>query len=276
MTINLSWGYSDGSSEAPYYLMFNCYRYPRTSRERGNLSNPVIRIILPGVRLTRGTAHRYSEDAPMMENVQQALGTIKPAFDPGNMDNQSIGEVLSNVEKAVADGNKRFQKDAFGQISSKLGRLELLTTEAGFLGSSKRKYNFSWNLKSTANNANTNIAKNIGEHFERFSMPVVGGFAEEGDIAQASRMRPPNVWTISAVNEFGENEAEATRLWLGRPKVCVLLNVMHALDTQSFIAGVGGPFSYFLGANFVELENVFNYNNDIVSRSEYFNALGGG
>jgi len=192
------------------------------------------------------------------------------------MDNQSIGEVLSNVEKAVADGNKRFQKDAFGQISSKLGRLELLTTEAGFLGSSKRKYNFSWNLKSTANNANTNIAKNIGEHFERFSMPVVGGFAEEGDIAQPSRMRPPNVWTISAVNEFGENEAEATRLWLGRPKVCVLLNVMHALDTQSFIAGVGGPFSYFLGANFVELENVFNYNNDIVSRSEYFNALGGG
>jgi len=275
MTINLSWGYSDGSSEAPYYLVFNCYRYPRTSRERGNLSNAELRITLPGVRLTRGTAHRYSEDAPMMENVQQALGTINPAFDPGNMDNQSIGEVLSNVEKAVSDGNKRFQKDAFGQIASKLGRLELLTTEAGFLGSSKRKYNFSWNLKSTSNNANTNIAKNIGEHFERFSMPVVGGFASEGDIAQASRMRPPNVWTISAINEFGDNEAETTRLWLGRPKVCVLLNVMHALDTQSFIAGVGGPFSYFLGANFVELENVFNYNGDIKSRSEYFNALGG-
>ena len=276
MTNTISWGFGSGTSEAPYYLVFNCYRYPRTSRERGNLSNSVQRIILPGVRVTRGTAHRYSEDAPMMENVQQALGTINPAFDPGNMDNMSIGEVLSNVEKAVADGNKRFQKDSFGQISSKLGRLELLTTEAGFLGSSKRKYNFNWNLKSTANNANTNIAKTIGEEFERLSMPVVGDFATEGDIAQASRMRPPNVWTISAVNEFGENEEETTKLWLGSPKVCVLLNVMHALDTQSFVAGVGGPFSYFLGTSFVELENVFNYGGQIQSRSEYFNALGGG
>ena len=45
---------------------------------------------------------------------------------------------------------------------------------------------------------------------------------------------------------------------------------------KSFIAGAGGPFSYFLTCNFIELENVFNYDGSITSRSEFFNQLGGG
>ena len=108
------------------------------------------------------------------------------------------------------------------------------------------------------------------------SMPVVGGFANEGNIAQASRMRPPNVWTITAVNEFGRNESETTNLWLGTPKICVLTSVLKSVDNQSFIAGEGGPFSYFLTCNFIELENVFNYEGSITSRSEFYNALGEG
>jgi hypothetical protein len=276
MATEFSWGYNDGSSEAPYYLIFNCYPYPRTSRARANLSDPVTRIILPGVKVNRGTAHRYSEDAPMMENLSQALGTINPNFDPSNIGSMSFSQVLSTVSEALSDVSERYQGDAFGQITSNLGRLELLTTEAGFLGSSKRKYSFNWNLKSTSNTANTMVAKDIGEAFETLSMPVVGGFAGEGDIAQASRMRPPNVWTITAVNEFGGNEFETTRLWLGRPKICVLMSVLHGIDNQSFVRGVGGPFSYFLTTNFVELENVFNYNGFITSRSEFFNSLGSG
>ena len=85
MATEFSWGYNDGSSEAPYYLVFSCYPYPRTSSERANLSNPVTRIILPGVKVNRGTAHRYSEDAPMMENLSQALGTIDSNLDPANL-----------------------------------------------------------------------------------------------------------------------------------------------------------------------------------------------
>lgn len=276
MATEFSWGYNNGSSEAPYYLIFSCYPYPRTSSARANLSDPVTRIILPGVKVNRGTAHRYSEDAPMMENLSQALGTIDSNLDPANLATMDFGQLLEQVGETLTGVSERYQGDAFGQISSNLGRLELLTTEAGYLGSSKRKYSFNWNLKSTSNNANTFIAKDIGEAFETLSMPVVGGFAGEGNIAQASRMRPPNVWTITAVNEFGGNEFETTRLWLGTPKICVLMSVLHGLDNQSFVAGVGGPFSYFLSCNFVELENVFNYNGFITSRSEFFNDLGSG
>ena len=276
MATEFSWGYNDGSSEAPYYLIFSCYTYPRTSRERANLSDPVTRIILPGVKVNRGTAHRYSEDAPMMENLSQALGTIDSSLDPANLATMDFGQLLEQVGETLTGVSERYQGDAFGQISSNLGRLELLTTEAGYLGSSKRKYSFNWNLKSTSKDANTFIAKDIGEAFETLSMPVVGGFAGEGNIAQASRMRPPNVWTVTAVNEFGGNEFETTRLWLGTPKICVLMSVLHGLDNQSFVAGVGGPFSYFLSCNFVELENVFNYNGFITSRSQFFNSLGGG
>ena len=276
MATEFSCGYNDGTSEAPYYLVFSCYSYPRTSRERANLSNPVARIILPGVKVNRGTAHRYSEDAPMMENLSQALGTIDSKLDPANLANMDFGELLGAVSETLSGVSERYQGDAFGQISSNLGRLELLTTEAGYLGSSKRKYSFNWNLKSTSREANTFIAKDIGEAFETLSMPVVGGFAGEGNIAQASRMRPPNVWTISAVNEFGGEEAQTTNLWLGTPKICVLMSVLHGLDNQSFVDDVGGPFSYFLSCHFVELENVFNYNGSITSRSEFFNQLGGG
>jgi len=276
MATEFSWGYNDGSSEAPYYLVFSCYPYPRTSSERANLSNPVTRIILPGVKVNRGTAHRYSEDAPMMENLSQALGTIDSNLDPANLATMDFGQLLEQVGETLTGVSERYQGDAFGQISSNLGRLELLTTEAGYLGSSKRKYSFNWNLKSTSKKANTFIAKDIGEAFETLSMPVVGGFAGEGNIAQASRMRPPNVWTVTAVNEFGGNEFQTTRLWLGTPKICVLMSVLHGLDNQSFVAGVGGPFSYFLSCNFVELENVFNYNGFITSRSEFFNDLGSG
>ncbi len=61
---SLSWGVP--SSEAPYYLVFRCYKFPRTSAGRTNLSTPEIEIYLPGVFITRGISHRYSEDAPMM------------------------------------------------------------------------------------------------------------------------------------------------------------------------------------------------------------------
>ena len=275
----LSWGWTNGSAEAPYYMIFNCYNYPRTSRERANLSNPVQTIILPGCKVNRGTSHRYSEDAPMMENMQQALGTINPDFDPSSLAEKSFGEILDSVESALTDVSERFQGDAFGQITSNLGRLELLTTEAGYLGSSKRKYNFSWNLKSTANNANTFLARDIGEAFETLSMPVVGNFAGEGAIAQASRMRPPRVWTMSAVDSNGGNEFQTTRTWLGRPKICILNTVMHGLDNQSFIAGnvqARTPFSYYLSCSFIELENVFEYRDQITSRSEFFNSIGSG
>jgi hypothetical protein len=52
--------------------------------------------------------------------------------------------------------------------------------------------------------------------------------------------------------------------------------VVHGLDNQSFIAGEGGPFSYSLSTQFVELENVFNFRGTQTSRSEFFNAIGGG
>lgn len=273
----LSWG-ADGTAQAPYYLYFQCFPFPRTSRERANLSNPIAEIILPGVRINRGISHRYSEDAPMMENMAQALGTISDTFDVTKVAAlDDLGEVMAHVEDVFTQLGSRYQEDAFGQINSAMGRLELLTTEAGYLGSSKRKYNFSWNLKSTsggADGANTLKASSIANTFEALSMPVVGGFASEGPIAQGTRMRPPNVWTVRAVNESGGNPDGTTGLWLGAPKPCVLMQVMHGLDNQSFISGVGGPFSYNLVLNFVELENVFNYDGFITSRSEFFNNIG--
>ena len=274
MAIELSWG--TDTAEAPYYLVFQCYNFPRTSQERARLSDPIARIILPGVRINRGTAHRYSEDAPMMENMAQALSTISDKFKPSELVGiEDTGEMLNKIEEVLTKQGSRFQEDAFGQINSTLGRLELLTTEAGYLGSSKRKYNFSWNLKSTANNANSVIASNIANTFERLSMPVVGGFAGEGPISQGTRMRPPAIWTMHAVTENGSGgpDSPVTNMWLGTPKPCVLQTVMHGLDNQSFVNEVGGPFSYNLILNFVELENVFNYNGNITSRSEFFNNI---
>tara|TARA_X000001388_G_scaffold74376_1_gene67331 strand:+ start:441 stop:1298 length:858 start_codon:yes stop_codon:yes gene_type:complete len=273
-----SWGYDDKTAEAPYYLIFTCYTYPRTSRGRVALTDPITRIILPGLAVNTGTAHRYSEDVPMMENLQQALGTIEgyDATNPANAlpEDASLTDVLNTLDNRMINVSKDYQENAFGQLTSKLGRLDLLTTESGYLGSSKRKYAFNWNLKATSESANTFAAREIGEEFEMLSMPVVGGFASEGNIAQASRMRPPNVWTITAVNEFGSNQAETTNLWLGTPKICVLTSVLKSVDNQSFIAGEGGPFSYFLTCNFIELENVFNYEGSITSRSEFYNAIG--
>jgi len=271
-----SWGYDDRTAEAPYYLIFTCYTYPRTSITRANLTNPISRIILPGLAVNTGTAHRYSEDVPMMENLQQALGTIEGYDGPEATAKMTFPDLVAETRGRLTQVSERYQGEAFGQIASKLGRLDLLTTESGYLGSSKRKYAFNWNLKATSESANTFTAREIGEEFEMLSMPVVGDFANEGNIAQASRMRPPNVWTISAVNEFGRNERETTNLWLGTPKICVLTSVLKSVDNQSFIAGEGGPFSYFLTCNFIELENVFNYGGSITSRSEFYNALGGG
>jgi len=273
---NFQWGYDNRTAEAPYYLQFSCYRYPRTSIERANLTNPVDQFILPGVKINRGTSHRYSEDAPMMENLAQALGTIDPSITERLDPSASFGDLLGAVESTLTGVADTYQADAFGQVTSKLGRLELLTTEAGYLGSSKRKYNFNWNLKSTSFSASTYKAQVIGEAFEKNSMPVVGKFSSQGNIANASRMQPPNVWVMKAISNVGGN---ITNEWLGRPKVCVLMSVLHGLDNQSFIneggGEVGTPFSYFLSCNFVELENVFNYGGQITSRSEYFNNLGG-
>jgi len=269
------WGFSNNEAQAPYYLYFECYPYPRTSRERANIgSTPVATFILPGVSVNRGTSHRYSEDAPMMENMAQALGTVSNAFDVTELAGiKDFGTLMAKVEDTFTKLGSRYQQDAFGQITSTMGRLELLTTESGFLGSSKRKYNFNWNLKSTGDKANTYYARNLANALETFSMPVVGGFAGEGNIAQATRMRPPNVWKISAFTFGG---ADVTPMWLGNPKLCVLMQVLHALDNQSFIDADGTPFSYNIVANFVELENVFNYGGEITSRSEFFNDLGGG
>ena len=161
-----------------------------------------------------------------------------------------------------------------------MGRLELLTTETGYLGSSKRKYNFNFNLKSTATDADSALAARLSNIFELNSLPVVGDTVKEGNIGLATRMRPPNVWTIGALDANVSNEKEATEFWLGNPKICVLMNVVHALDNQAFIVPSGGggeyvPFSYNLVLNFVELENLLNYDGERVSRSEYFDRIGG-
>lgn len=275
MAEQLIWGYPS-TSEAPYFLVFTCYRYPRTSKERANLNNPIANIILPGVRMNRGTAHRYSEDAPMMENMQQALSTVSDDFSPEQLSTmETAGDFYNALDRVATQMGNRFVEDAFGQVTSTLGRLDLLVTEAAFLGSSKRKYSLSWNLKSTANDANSAIASNIANTFETLSMPVVGDFASEGPLSQATRMRPPHIWKIHAVTENGSGgpDSPVTNMWLGSPKPCVLSTVMHGLDNQSFVNNVGGPFSYNLILNFIELENVFNYNGQITSRSEFFSDI---
>ena len=160
-----------------------------------------------------------------------------------------------------------------------MGRIELLTTEAAYLGSSKRKYNFNWTLRSTAFNANSATASNIGNAFELYSMPVVGSFANEGTLSQITRMRPPNIWTIQAVGHFGDNWEQNTNFWLGAPKPCVLMQVYHSADNQAYLRDRNGlviPYSYYLSLNFVELENAMNFeNNSILSRSEFFAAISG-
>ena len=269
----LRWGTT--SSEAPYYLVFRCYPFPRKTADRASLTNPIVEIFLPGVFVTRGASHRYSEDAPMMENVLQALSTI--GFETPQGTDASASEVLNKLDEKLEAISKRYSADAFGQITSSLGRLELLTTETGFLGSSKRKYNFNFNLKSTGLDAQPSGAAQIANTFEVNSMPVAGDKQDQGDIALATRMRPPNIWTIGALNSKLQDEKNTTSFWLGEPKPCVLMNVVHALDNQSFIVpGAGAndgeyvPFSYNIVLNFVELENAMNVGGQIKSRSEFF------
>jgi len=267
------WG--SRSSEAPYWLVFRCYPFPRKTDDRVSLTDPIEEIYLPGVFVTRGASHRYSEDAPMMENVLQALSTI--GFETPQGTDASASEVLNKLDEKLESISKRYSADAFGQITSSLGRLELLTTETGFLGSSKRKYNFNFNLKSSGTDAQPSIASEIANVFEVNSMPVAGNKQDQGDIALATRMRPPNIWTVNALTSQFTNEKVTTKFWLGEPKPCVLMNVVHALDNQSFIVPGHGatdgdyiPFSYNIVLNFVELENAMNVDGKIKSRSEFF------
>jgi hypothetical protein len=282
MTWTLDWGYRDGSSEAPYYLVFRCYPFPRTSWGRTHLTNPIGQITLPGVqKFTRGTSHRYSEDSTMSENMLQALATADSSLRDLIPADGNVVDLREAVYQKLAESAALFQQDTFGHINSTLGRIELLTTEAAFLGSSKRKYNFNWTLRSTSFTANSATASNIGNVFEMQSMPLVGDFADEGTISQMTRMRPPNIWTIEAVGYAGDNPSGNTEFWLGTPKPCVLMQVYHSTDNQAYMRddrdGRVIPYSYYLSLNFVELENAMNWQNQaIMSRSEYFNQLGGG
>ena len=278
MTRTWEWGYSNGASEAPYYLVFRCYEFQRTSRGRADLPAPLAQFILPGVqKFSRGTSHRYSEDSTMSENLLQALSTAEEGLD--NLSGGSAVDLAQQSYNRLAELGKTFQEDYFGHINSSLGRIELLTTEAAYLGSSKRKYNFNWTLRSTAFNANSATASNIGNAFELYSMPVVGSFANEGTLSQITRMRPPNIWTIQAVGHFGDNWEQNTNFWLGAPKPCVLMQVYHSADNQAYLRDRNGlviPYSYYLSLNFVELENAMNFeNNSILSRSEFFAAISG-
>ena len=157
--------------------------------------------------------------------------------------------------------------------------MELLTTEAAFLGSTKRRYNFFWNLKSTdEGDADSVRAAEVGEAFEKYSLPVVGQYASS--LTNATRMAPPSMWRIEALDVNGNEDPRLNKMWLGVPKMCVMMQAMHAVDNQSFIArgDRATPFSYNIALNFIEMENVL-YNSQteqIQSRSEFFTELGGG
>ena len=74
----------------------------------------------------------------------------------------------------------------------------------------------------------------------------------------------------------GSTIPSLTRTWLGEPKPCILANVMSNVDNQSFYYADGSkPFSYNLTLTFIELENILNDGFGMVSRSEYFDGLGG-
>ena len=273
----LDWGWR--SSEAPYYILFNCWDFERTSRGRADIAdeagNLIQSLVLPGCAVGRGSQHRYSEDSTMSENLAQALATVDSSFD-GLKENKGVNDILADIEERSGDIAKRWQEDSFGHINSTLGRIEMLTTEAAYLGSSKRKYTFYWNLKSTSRgSADADRASLVAEAFETLSLPVVG-IEGQGTIAAATRMLPPPIWTFYPMGTDGRTNRDLTRTWLGRPKPCVLANVMSNVDNQSFYYAQGSkPFSYNLSLTFIELENVLNDGFGMVSRSEYFDGLGG-
>ena len=276
----LDWGYENKSSEAPYYIVFECYEFARTSLGRAAIANgsgdPLQTIVLPGCSIGRGSSHRYSEDSTMSENLAQALATVDEQFD-GLDSGDSVNDIYRDAEKRAGEIAVRYQQDAFGHINSTLGRIEMLTTEAAYLGSSKRRYNFFWNLKSTTRGeADSDKASLIAETFERLSLPVVGSLADEGGIAQATRMRPPPLWTFRAITTSGTDSDTLTRTWLGNPKPCVLTGVLSNVDNQAFYYNNGSkPFSYNLSLTYVEVENVLNSSDaGMVSRSQYFASLG--
>jgi hypothetical protein len=276
----LDWGYADNSSEAPYFINFDCWDFARTSTGRADIVNgagvPVQSIVMPGCAVGRGSSHRYSEDSTMSENLAQALATVDESF-TGLNDSSNVNDLLNDAEKMAGGLALRYQKEAFGHINSTLGRIEMLTTEAAYLGSSKRKYNFYWNLKSTSRgSSDSDRASLIAYVFESLSLPVVGGFGGEGTISNATRMEPPPIWTFYPMTTNGRTNKDLTRTWLGEPKPCVLANVMSNVDNQAFYYEDGSkPFSYNLTLTFIELENVLNDGFGMVSRSEFFDGLGG-
>ena len=104
MTWTLDWGYGDGSSEAPYYLVFRCYPFPRTSWDRAHLSNPIGQITLPGVqKFTRGTSHRYSEDSTMSENMLQAAATADSSLRDVLGPNGTVVDLREAVYQKLAE-----------------------------------------------------------------------------------------------------------------------------------------------------------------------------
>tara|TARA_R100001463_G_scaffold12625_2_gene34158 strand:+ start:4025 stop:4870 length:846 start_codon:yes stop_codon:yes gene_type:complete len=281
MARTIDWGFSDNSSEAPYFINFDCYDFARTSSGRADIingaGNPIQSIILPGCAIGRGSSHRYSEDSTMAENLGQALSTIDESFASlQDASGSNTQDLVEQAEKQSASIALRYQQDNFAHINSTLGRIEMLTTETAYLGSSKRKYNFYWNLKSTSRGtSDSDRAAFIAETFETLSLPVVGRLGE-GAISAATRMEPPPIWTFNALDVRGNPTQSLTKTWLGNPKPCILQNVLSNVDNQSFYYQDGSkPFSYNLTLSFVELENVLNADG-MVSRSEYFRQIGSG
>ena len=278
----LDWGYSDNSSEAPYFINFDCYQFARTSTGRADIASGagdhIQSIVMPGCAVGRGSSHRYSEDSTMSENLAQALSTVDEQFAGLTDPNNKFGGVNDLIDDAAGMSEKiavRFQQEAFGHINSTLGRIEMLTTETAYLGSSKRQYTFYWNLKSTSRGtSDSDRAALIAQVFETLSLPMVGTQPGEGSIASATRMMPPPIWTFYAMNTRGNTDATLTQAWLGEPKPCILKNVMSNVDNQAFYYSDGSkPFSYNLTLTFIELENILNDGFGMVSRSQFFDGL---
>ena len=261
----IAWGTPE-TVEAPYWMLFSCHAYSKFYQDRAPLDSIIAEVLLPGTIVSRGTMNRYNDDAPLaqgFESLQNALAS---------KDRYSGDDLQQDL---IADLATQAYSDTFGNMQRSMGRVDLVTTETVYMGASRRKYQLNWNLKTVADEANSELAALIGNQFESLSMP--SPLLNSGNIVDAiSRMDHPPLWQLSAWD--ARNNSNQTGFWLGQPKPCALVEVAHGIDTSRFYRTDAAfyPFSYNIGLTFVEVEGVFrdpSVSGGIMSRSELFNRI---
>ena len=246
-----------GKEKVPFRIKLVAEQYSNNASERANGGSLIASVTLPMPTegFNNGVEHAYNQAPAKEEAVLVKLFT---------------GEATSLFRDAFNFIGKQFQDALSTELGMDYGRIPADMSESTYSGTSKRQWNFKWNLIAL-NKKDSNTIMQIADLMTSYSLP---GARNSSDRAQA-----PPMWRIQVLGSGGQSPKNTTKTLLGDPKVCVLNSVTISRDMSALYGPGQGtnfptPLSISMSASFQEIEPVYGQDGRIRSRSEV--RTGGG